>query len=97
MRHRSVDPPAPQPVRVRHLRTWHPEPRETARVADANVFNFGTGNDEVRCFLDADYSAVMAKVISAGVDPVELTVVEARRLADALMTLADRLEAEEAT
>ena len=66
-------------------------------MADATVFNFGSGNEEVFCFLDADYSAVMAKVISAGVDPVELTVAEARRLADALLTLADRLEAEEAT
>ena len=66
-------------------------------MADANVFNFGSGNDEVRCFLDDDHSAVMTRVVSAGVDPVELTAAEARRLAHALLTLADRLEAEDAT
>ena len=70
--------------------------RETVPVTDANSFDFGSGTDEVRCFLDPGYSAVMTKVISAGTDPVELTADEARRLAQALLALADRLDAEEA-
>lgn len=66
--------------------------RRETRSVTADVFNFSAGTDEVRCFIDPDFSAVMTKVISAGVDPVELTADEARRLAQALLVLADRLD-----
>ena len=54
------------------------------------MFNLGGGNDSVYCFIDDDYSAVMTKVVSAGIDPVELIPDEARRLAGVLVTLAGR-------
>jgi hypothetical protein len=66
-------------------------------VRHDNSFDFGGGTDEVRCFLDQDYSAVMTKVVSAGVDPVELNADEARRLASALLELADRLDEADTT
>jgi hypothetical protein len=63
---------------------------------DETSYGFGGGTDEVRCFLDDDYSAVMTKVISAGTDPVELLPDEARRLASALIALADRFDQQDA-
>ena len=63
---------------------------------DETSYDFGDGTDVVRCFLDDDYSAVMTKVISAGTDPVELLPDEARRLAGALIALADRLDQHDA-
>jgi hypothetical protein len=59
---------------------------------DANHFDFSQGVDTVYCFLDDGYSAVMTKVVS-GSDPVELESGLARRLASALVELADRLDA----
>jgi len=63
---------------------------------DETSYDFGGGTDVVRCFLDDDYSAVMTKVVSAGTDPVELLPDEARRLAGALIALADRLDQHDA-
>ena len=60
------------------------------------AFDFSQGTDKVYCFVDDEWSAIMVKVVSAGVDPVELNPNEAREFAAALMTLADRLEQHDA-
>jgi hypothetical protein len=57
----------------------------------ADVFDFREGDDEVYAFIDDDYSAVMVKAV-CGTDPVALLPEKARRLATALLILAQRLE-----
>ena len=52
-------------------------------VDNPNLFTFGAGNEDVYCFIDDDYSAVMTKVVSPATDPVELSSDEARLLAAA--------------
>lgn len=55
-------------------------------------YDDSSGLDRVSAFIDEEWSAVMVKVVS-GADPVELSAVEARRLAAALGELAAALDA----
>jgi hypothetical protein len=58
-------------------------------------FDESVGLDAVRAFIDDDWSAIMVKVVS-GLDPVEMTPLEARRLSAALLLLAEELDAHDA-
>ncbi len=60
-------------------------------VAMPPNFDAAAGSDVVRVFIDDDWSAIMVKVVS-GLDPVEMTSQEARRLSAALLDMADALD-----
>jgi len=66
-----------------------------ADLLSSNLYDCSGGMDQVRVFIDDQFSAVMTKVgsiSSSGVDPVELLPEAARELATALLVLADRLD-----
>lgn len=52
--------------------------------------------EDVSCWLEQE-SSVMLKAVTKHGDPVELTADEARAVASALLALAERLEASDAT
>jgi hypothetical protein len=54
---------------------------------------FEPAND-VQCWLDQE-SSIMLKAVTRFGDPVELTAREARAIADSLINLASRLDAED--
>ena len=55
-------------------------------------FDVSDGTDTVTAHIDDNDPAVMVKVVASGGDPVELTAAEARRLASALLDLAEALD-----
>jgi hypothetical protein len=60
-------------------------------MAEAGIAAVARPADDVYCWLEQD-SSVMLKAVTSFGDPVELTAHEAREIAAALLTFADRLE-----
>ncbi len=60
-------------------------------MADAEQPDVARPADDVYCWLEQE-SSIMLKAVTSFGDPVELTADDARAIAAALLTLADRLE-----
>jgi hypothetical protein len=60
-------------------------------MAEAGTSEVARPADDVYCWLEQD-SSVMLKAVTRFGDPVELTADDARAIAAALLTFADRLE-----